>query len=47
MLKLLLDANLAIYTIKNPPTEVRGAFKAHDPVRRARSSNTPSGQTGL
>lgn len=30
MLKYMLDTNIAIYTIKNRPTEVREAFKAHD-----------------
>lgn len=30
MLKYLLDTNIAIYTIKNRPPEVREAFKAHD-----------------
>lgn len=30
MLKYLLDTNIAIYTIKNRPAEVREAFKAHD-----------------
>ena len=30
MLKYMLDTNIAIYTIKNKPGEVREAFKAHD-----------------
>lgn len=30
MLKFMLDTNIAIYTIKNKPSEVREAFKAHD-----------------
>ena len=30
MLKYMLDTNIAIYTIKNKPNEVREAFKAHD-----------------
>ncbi|WP_416398414.1 type II toxin-antitoxin system tRNA(fMet)-specific endonuclease VapC [Allohahella sp. A8] len=30
MLKYMLDTNIAIYTIKNKPSEVREAFKAHD-----------------
>ncbi len=30
MLKYMLDTNIAIYTIKNRPAEVRDAFKAHD-----------------
>ena len=30
MLKYMLDTNIAIYTIKNKPREVREAFKAHD-----------------
>jgi tRNA(fMet)-specific endonuclease VapC len=30
MLKYMLDTNIAIYTIKNKPTEVREAFRAHD-----------------
>jgi tRNA(fMet)-specific endonuclease VapC len=30
MLKYMLDTNIAIYTIKNKPSEVRDAFKAHD-----------------
>lgn len=30
MLKYMLDTNIAIYTIKNRPSEVREAFKAHD-----------------
>ena len=30
MLKYMLDTNIAIYTIKNRPPEVRKAFKAHD-----------------
>ena len=30
MLKYMLDTNIAIYTIKNKPAEVREAFKAHD-----------------
>ncbi|WP_419571232.1 type II toxin-antitoxin system tRNA(fMet)-specific endonuclease VapC [Rheinheimera sp.] len=30
MLKYMLDTNIAIYTIKNKPLEVREAFKAHD-----------------
>lgn len=30
MLKYMLDTNIAIYTIKNKPCEVREAFKAHD-----------------
>jgi tRNA(fMet)-specific endonuclease VapC len=30
MLKYMLDTNIAIYTIKNRPAEVREAFKAHD-----------------
>ncbi|TVQ50444.1 MAG: VapC toxin family PIN domain ribonuclease [Gammaproteobacteria bacterium] len=30
MLKCLLDTNIAIYTIKNRPSEVREAFKAHE-----------------
>jgi tRNA(fMet)-specific endonuclease VapC len=30
MLKYMLDTNIAIYTIKNRPGEVREAFKAHD-----------------
>lgn len=30
MLKYMLDTNIAIYTIKNKPAEVREAFKLHD-----------------
>ncbi|WP_337880304.1 tRNA(fMet)-specific endonuclease VapC [Rheinheimera sp.] len=30
MLKYMLDTNIAVYTIKNKPLEVREAFKAHD-----------------
>lgn len=30
MLKYMLDTDIAIYTIKNKPGEVREAFKAHD-----------------
>jgi tRNA(fMet)-specific endonuclease VapC len=30
MLKYMLDTNIAIYTIKNRPPQVREAFKAHD-----------------
>ncbi|TDT43436.1 tRNA(fMet)-specific endonuclease VapC [Halospina denitrificans] len=30
MLKYMLDTNIAIYTIKSRPAEVREAFKAHD-----------------
>ena len=30
MLKYMLDTNIAIYTIKNKPSEVREAFKARD-----------------
>lgn len=30
MLKYMLNTNIAIYTIKNKPGEVREAFKAHD-----------------
>ena len=30
MLKFMLDTNIAIYTIKNKPIEVREAFKQHD-----------------
>jgi tRNA(fMet)-specific endonuclease VapC len=30
MLKYMLDTNIAIYTIKNKPNEVRESFKAHD-----------------
>lgn len=30
MLKYMLDTNIAIYTIKYKPGEVREAFKAHD-----------------
>jgi tRNA(fMet)-specific endonuclease VapC len=30
MLKYMLDTNIAIYTIKNKPIEVREAFKQHD-----------------
>ena len=30
MLKYMLDTNIAIYTIKNKPREVRETFKAHD-----------------
>lgn len=30
MLKYMLDTDIAIYTIKNRPPEVRAAFKAHD-----------------
>jgi tRNA(fMet)-specific endonuclease VapC len=30
MLKYMLDTNIAIYTIKSRPPEVRKAFKAHD-----------------
>ena len=30
MLKYMLDTNIAIYTIKNRPAEVREAFIAHD-----------------
>lgn len=30
MLKYMLDTNIAIYTIKNRPAEVREAFNAHD-----------------
>lgn len=30
MLKYMLDTNIAIYTIKNKPIEVRETFKAHD-----------------
>jgi tRNA(fMet)-specific endonuclease VapC len=30
MLRYMLDTNIAIYTIKNRPAEVREAFKAHD-----------------
>lgn len=30
MLKYMIDTNIAIYTIKNKPPEVREAFKAHD-----------------
>ncbi len=30
MLKYMLDTNIATYTIKNKPSEVREAFKAHD-----------------
>ncbi len=30
MLKYMLDTNIAIYTIKSKPSEVREAFKAHD-----------------
>ncbi len=30
MLKYMLDTNIAIYTIKNKPSEVRETFKAHD-----------------
>ena len=30
MLKYMLDTDIAIYTIKNRPVEVREAFKAHD-----------------
>jgi len=30
MLKYMLDTNIAIYTIKNKPSEVREFFKAHD-----------------
>jgi tRNA(fMet)-specific endonuclease VapC len=30
VLKYLLDTNIAIYTIKNRPAEVREAFKAHE-----------------
>lgn len=30
MLKYMLDTNIAIYTIKNKPGEVRQAFNAHD-----------------
>ncbi len=30
MLKYMLDTNIAIYTIKNRPAEVRDAFNAHD-----------------
>jgi tRNA(fMet)-specific endonuclease VapC len=30
VLKYLLDTNIAIYTIKNRPAEVRDAFKARD-----------------
>ena len=30
MLKFMLDTNIAIYTIKRRPPEVREAFKAHD-----------------
>ena len=30
MLKYMLDTNIAIYTIKNKPAEVREAFKQHD-----------------
>jgi tRNA(fMet)-specific endonuclease VapC len=29
MLKYMLDTNIAIYTIKSKPTEVRAAFTAH------------------
>ena len=30
MLKYMLDTNIAIYTIKNRPADVREAFNAHD-----------------
>lgn len=30
MLKYMLDTDIAIYTIRNRPPEVRAAFKAHD-----------------
>lgn len=30
MLKYMLDTDISIYTIKNRPSEVREAFKAHD-----------------
>jgi tRNA(fMet)-specific endonuclease VapC len=30
MLKYMLDTDIAIYTIKNRPSEVRAGFKAHD-----------------
>ncbi len=30
MLKYMLDTDITIYTIKNRPSEVRAAFKAHD-----------------
>lgn len=30
MLKYMLDTDIAIYTIKNRPSKVRAAFKAHD-----------------
>jgi tRNA(fMet)-specific endonuclease VapC len=30
MLKYMLDTNIAIYTSKNKPNEVRESFKAHD-----------------
>ncbi|MCC5872744.1 MAG: tRNA(fMet)-specific endonuclease VapC [Gammaproteobacteria bacterium] len=30
MLKYMLDTDIAIYTIRNRPSKVRAAFKAHD-----------------
>ncbi len=30
MLKYMLDTNIVIYTIKNRPKQVRGAFKQHE-----------------